>query len=282
MKKILIADSGSTKTDWSLVIDGKLVKRLCTKGMNPFFRSQEDMREELCTAVASELDSSPLEAVYFYGAGCVPEKLPFMLELLASSFEVEQEAIEVASDMLAAARAAAGHEPGIVGILGTGSNSCLYNGRDIVRNVPALGFILGDEGSGAVLGRTLVNFLLKNQAVTSLRDLFLTENGLTQASIIERVYRGETPNRFLASLSPFLARHLEEPALHDLALGAFKKFFLHNVMQYEEYSHTKVHLVGSVAYHYQDVIREAARAYGIAIGAIIQSPMEGLIQYHQS
>jgi N-acetylglucosamine kinase-like BadF-type ATPase len=187
--------------------------------------------------------------------------------------------VEVNTDMLAAARGLCGHAPGIACIMGTGSNSCYYDGKDIVSNISPLGFILGDEGSGACLGKLLVGDILKNQMTPELKEKFLTQFNLTSADIIDRVYRKPFPNRFLASLSPFLAQNLHEPCVRTLVLDSFKAFLKRNVMQYD-YRHSKVHFIGSVAFHYEEVLAEAAQEMGIQLGTILKSPMEGLIKYH--
>ena len=181
--------------------------------------------------------------------------------------------------MLAAARGLCGYEAGIACILGTGSNSCFYNGEEIVNNISPLGFILGDEGSGAVLGKLLVGDILKNQLPPAIKEAFLKQFDLTAPEIIDRVYRQPFPNRFLASLSPFIAQHLEEPGIRQLVLDSFIAFFRRNVMQYD-YTQYPAHFIGSVAHCYKEILQEAAQETGIRIGKILQSPMEGLIQYH--
>ncbi len=276
---ILIADSGSTKTDWCLVEHGRLVRQLFTKGTNPFFQSEEEIGQEIAEVLLPQLGTRMLQAVYFYGAGCVfPDKIATVHRAISQHLAVE-EGIEVNTDMLAAARGLCGHEPGIACIMGTGSNSCFYDGHRIVNNVSPLGFILGDEGSGAVLGKLLVGDILKNQLPATLKEKFLDQFQLTPAEIIDRVYRKPFPNRFLASLSPFLAQHIEEPAVHTLVLDSFRTFLKRNVMQYD-YAQYPAHFIGSVAFHYQEILREAARETGVQIGNILQSPMEGLIQFH--
>jgi len=182
--------------------------------------------------------------------------------------------------MLGAARGLSGRNPGIVCILGTGSNSCYYDGDKIVSNVSPLGFILGDEGSGAVLGKRLVGDLLKNQLPAGLKEKFLQEFDLTPALIIERVYRQPFPNRFLASLSPFLLRNMEEPALRSLVFDSFCSFLTRNVMQYG-YKQYPVYFIGSIAYHYREILEEAILASGMQSGGIMQNPMEGLVKYHE-
>lgn len=278
---ILIADSGSTKTDWCVVEQGQMVQQITTKGTNPFFQSEEEISNEIATALLPRLKSNTLDAVYFYGAGCAfPDKIEAVHRAISTHLDVIND-IEVSSDMLAAARGLCGHEAGIACIMGTGSNSCYYDGKEIVTNVSPLGFILGDEGSGAVLGKLLVGDLLKNQLPTALKEKFLAQFNLTPADIIDRVYRQPFPNRFLASLSPFLVQNLNEPGIHALVLNSFKAFLRRNVMQYD-YQHSRVHFIGSVAFYYKEVLQQAADETGVQIGTILKSPMEGLIRYHHS
>lgn len=277
---ILIADSGSTKTDWCLVEHGELLQQIFTKGTNPFFQTEEEISTEIATALLPQLQSDELDAVYFYGAGCAfPDKIETVRRAILRHLRVKGE-VEVSTDMLAAARGLCGHEPGIACIMGTGSNSCYYDGEKIVQNVSPLGFILGDEGSGACLGKLLVGDILKNQMTPELKEKFLSQFNLTPADIIDRVYRKPFPNRFLASLSPFLAQNLGEPCVHSLVLNSFKSFLKRNVMQYD-YHDTPVHFIGSVAYYYKDVLAQAADEMGIRLGTILKSPMEGLIAYHR-
>ncbi len=276
---ILIADSGSTKTDWCLVENGQVVQRILTKGTNPFFQSQEEISQEVEEALLPQVKDYSIESVFFYGAGCAfPEKNEIVRLAIAQHIKAP---VEVGSDLLAAARALCGKNSGIACILGTGSNSCFYNGEEIVDNVSPLGYILGDEGSGAVLGRLLVGDCLKNQLSPELKEKFLNQFQLTPAIILENVYKKPFPNRFLAHLSPFLAQNIENPEVHQLVLNSFKSFFVKNVMQYD-YQHNKVHFVGSVAVNYKDVLLEAAEELHIQIGTIIKSPMEGLVAYHSN
>lgn len=276
---ILIADSGSTKTDWCVVLEGTPIKRITTKGINPFFQPEEEIQQELTISLLPQLPERTVNSVYFYGAGCTPEKAPILRRAIADSLSVVGN-IKAHSDMLAAARGLCGHEAGIACILGTGSNSCFYNGEDIVNNISPLGFILGDEGSGAVLGKLLVGDILKNQLSPAIKEAFLKQFDLTAPEIIDRVYRQPFPNRFLASLSPFIAQHLEEPTIRALVFNSFTAFLRRNVMQYD-YEKYPVHFIGSVAACYKEILQEAALETGIRIGKILQSPMEGLIQYHQ-
>lgn len=274
---ILLADSGSTKTDWCVVEEGRIVRRFHTKGINPFFQSEEEVVKELENSLIPQLEGIAVSYVWFYGAGCAfPEKNAIVSRALSRFLSIP---IEVGSDLLAAARALCGDAPGIACILGTGSNSCFYDGKEIVRNISPLGFILGDEGSGAVLGKLLVGDILKNQLSAALKDQFFAQFDLTPALLMDKVYRQPFPNRFLAGLSPFLAQHIAEPAVRDLVGNSFRSFFMRNVMQYD-YRCFNVHFVGSVAHYYQSLLEEIANDLNIRIGTIVQSPMSGLIAYH--
>lgn len=278
---ILIADSGSTKTDWSVVEGGEVIQRLSTKGINPFFQSEEEICAEISTALVAQLVDNNFESVYFYGAGCAfQDKIDMVHRAITSNLNVVG-AVEVWSDMVAASRALCGSGSGIVCIMGTGSNSCYYNGSEIVSNVSPLGFILGDEGSGAVLGKLLVGDILKNQMTEGLKDKFLSQFNLTPADIIDRVYRKPFPNRFLASLSPFLAQNIEVPEVRAIVYDSFNAFLRRNVMQYD-YKNMSVNFVGSVAYYYKNVLAEVAAELNINIGAVVKSPMEGLILFHKN
>ena len=277
---ILIADSGSTKTDWCVVENGQPIQQISTKGINPFFQSEEEISNEIATSLLPQLKTNALDAVYFYGAGCgFPDKIAMVHRAITKHLQIKRE-VEVNTDMLAVAHGLCQHEAGIACIMGTGSNSCYYDGKQIVSNVSPLGFILGDEGSGAVLGKLLVGDILKNQMTPELKEKFLKQFGLTPADIIDHVYRKPFPNRFLASLSPFLAQNIDEPCIHALVLGSFKSFLKRNVMQYENFRNSKVNFIGSVAFYYKTILAEAAQEMNIQLGTIIKSPMEGLIKYH--
>ena len=276
---ILLADSGSTKTDWCLVDQKNSVTKVRTAGINPFFQSSEEIANELATHLVPHLPTTRLDSVYFYGAGCTKEKSPIVAEALKKQFEITG-VCEVATDMLAAARGLCGYQPGIACIMGTGSNSCAYDGKDITKNVSPLGFILGDEGSGAVLGRTLVGDVLKNQLPKDIVEAFHVEYGLSNADIIDHVYRQKFPNRFLASFVPFLAKHIENKAIFDLVKENFRRFLVRNVKQYQGWEHLPIGFVGSIAYYFQQPLKEALEAEHMTIGKTIQAPMEGLIAYH--
>lgn len=277
---ILIADCGSTKTDWCLLNSGEIVKRVFTGGMNAVMLTEEEIAGRIAEELMPQLGEEPVESVFFYGAGCLAEEVCANVSRAIGQNIPSAKTIEVDTDLLAAARALCGHNPGIACIMGTGSNSCYYDGEKIVDNVSPLGFILGDEGSGAVLGRTLVGDVLKNQLPADLCQKFLTKYELDRLTIIRRVYREPQANRFLASVTPFLLENITHPAIHELVVNSFKAFFKRNVLQYERARELTVNFVGSIAWYYREVLEEAAAAMGCTVGNVIKSPMEGLIAYH--
>ena len=276
---ILIADSGSTKTDWAVVDDGRMVTSMATQGINPFHQDTDNIAAVIETELLPKMGDIYPEEIYFYGSGCREDKVEMMCSILGKAFP-HCTRIEAQGDLLAAARAVCGANEGIACIMGTGANSCLYDGKRVVENTPPLGYILGDEGSGAVLGKLLVGDVLKKQLPEPLCEKFLKEYDLDRLEIIRRVYREPFANRFLASLSPFLAKNIEEPAVHRLVLNAFKAFFVRNITNYKNYKSLKVNFVGSIAMYYRSVLEEAAASVDCTIGTIIKSPMEGLILYH--
>lgn len=280
---ILIADCGSTKIDWCVTENKKVVKQVFTHGMNAVMLTREEMAERIRTELVPELGDlvGKISEIYFYGAGCIsPEVCGNVADALRENIPAEK--IEVYTDLLAAAHALCGSEPGIACIMGTGSNSCYYDGKEIVDNVSPLGYILGDEGSGAVLGKILVGDVLKNQLPKDLCEAFLKENNLDRLEIIKRVYKEPGGNRFLASLTPFLLRNIDRKEIYDLVLSSFKSFFVRNVCQYPHYRECKVNFIGSIAYYYKDVLEKAAEECGCSVGTIIKSPMDGLIAYHNA
>ena len=279
---ILIADCGSTKIDWCIVNNGKVEKQVFTMGMNAIMLTEEDMRSRIADELMPEISGYSIEAVHFYGAGCISPEVCANVARAISANIPGAKSVNVHTDLLAAARALCGHSEGIACILGTGSNSCYYDGSEIRDNVSPLGYILGDEGSGAVLGKLLVGDVLKNQLPKDLCDKFLAEYDLDRLTIIRRVYKEPQGNRFLASVTPFLLANIERPEIHSLVLNSFKAFFVRNIQQYPGYRSLSVNFIGSIAYYYRDVLAEAAEACGCRIGTIIKSPMQGLIQYHSA
>ena len=276
---ILIADSGSTKTDWALQSESGATERFHTQGINPFHQDRTVIAEILRRELLPQLDAERVSCVCFYGSGVRPELESVMTSLLQEAFPHAKQ-VEAHSDLLGAARALCGHNYGIASILGTGANSCLYDGKAIVRNTPALGYILGDEGSGGVLGKHFLHELYKGVLSDNIRSEFEQEYGLTMADVIQRVYREPMPNRFLASFAPFIHRHLSDAAVTRLVVDNFRDFFRYNIRPYG-HPEMPVSFVGSMAWYFRDQLAEAADAEGFCLGKILQSPIEGLITYHQ-
>ena len=277
MGKFLIADSGSTKTDWCIVDESGAFSTIRVKGMNPYFQDEEEISSEIEKKLLPAVGDNVIDTVYFYGAGCIFDKVKVVENAIKKHITAKR--IFVESDLQGVARAVCGKTEGIACILGTGSNSCLYDGDKIVSNISPLGFILGDEGSGAVLGKLLVGDLLKGILPERLKSLFLEQYGLTPAYIIDKVYRQPFPNRFLAGFAPFLAEHLNEPSIYRLVADSFYAFIYRNVKQYHR-DDCEVSFVGSIAYFFRDILSAVASDTGIVLGKIVQNPMDGLLQYH--
>lgn len=278
---ILIADSGSTKTDWALIppSDSSPVtsdpSRFTSQGLNPVHQNRETILQILRSELLPQLDASEVTSVCFYGSGVRPELEPVMESVLREAFP-QVESVEAHSDLLGAARALCGHNCGIASILGTGANSCLYDGERIVQNTPALGYILDDEGSGAALGRRLLHDLYKGVLSEKVKTSFETETGLALPEIIDKVYRQPLPNRFLASLTTFIHRHLDDPGLRRMTIDCLGEFFTFNIVPYGR-PDLPVGFVGSIAYFFQSELREAAERQGFTLGTVLRSPIEGLV-----
>lgn len=278
---ILIADGGSTKVHWCLLTASGQFTDVYTDGINPLFQTSEAMRNSICNQLLPKISQllwvGTLTHVFFYGAGCTPEKKIFVQRAIEAVFKKAQVVVE--SDMLGAARGLLGRQSGVACILGTGSGSCYYNGENIEWNVPSLGYILGDEGSAAVLGKKLVSDLLKNQLGDDLKQAFFAEYETSMADIIEKVYRQPFPNRFLAKLSRFCADHIDDERIYALVYDHFVQFIRRNLLQYK--TDTPIGFVGSIAYYYRPILEKAMKAEGLLLGQILQDPVEGLKEYHK-
>lgn len=279
---ILIADSGSTKIDWCLLNGKKKVAQIFTTGMNALLMTEEEMAECIMNELMPSLRGYDVTEIYYYGAGIISDEIKNQVINALKRNMPHVNKIEVDTDLLAAARALCQREPGIACILGTGSNSCYYDGERVVDNVSPLGYILGDEGSGAVLGKLLVGDVLKKQLPEHLCEKFLKEYNLDRNTIIDRVYRKPAANRFLAQFAPFLEHNIDEPSIKAIVMRSFTDFFTRNVANYPNYKELPCNFVGSIALLQKDTLVEAASKLGITIGTIIQAPMEGLIKYHSS
>ena len=281
----LIADSGSTKTDWALLIPamyGKpaTITRISSQGINPVHQSDNDIRQILLSELLPHLSIENVSHVYFYGSGVRPEKEAQMARVLSEALSCA-EVVEAHSDLLGAARALCGHNYGIASILGTGANSCLYDGNRIVEKTTALGYILGDEGSGAVLGKRFLHDLYCGLLSKEIMDDFEKTMKLTLPQIIDRVYRQPLANRFLASLSTFIHDHIDDEAVEALVKRNFEDFLRVHIQPYGR-DYLPLSFVGSIAYHFADQLTEVVEAEEYTMGTILQNPIEGLISYHQA
>lgn len=274
----LIADSGSTKVDWRAIAEDGSVIEISTEGINPVFQSREQILDIFNTKLVPVLGHG-VKQIFFYGAGVVSPEVCGALSGYFKEVFPESECY-AASDVLAAARALCGHKPGIACILGTGSNSCMYDGKDIVKNVRAGGFILGDEASGGYLGKRLISDFIKGLLPKEIEEVFVERYGLDYMAIVQKVYRESLPSRFLASFSPFLNEFKEHPYIHNLLRSSFDEFFKRNIVHYD-YQNNDVNFVGSIAYYYRPIIEESAAAQGMKVGKIIKSPIDGLVEYHK-
>lgn len=283
---ILIADCGSTKIDWRLLSAAEVVMSVQTPGMNAAMLDAAEITRRL-RAEALPLFSEyahGIEAVYFYGAGCLTDKICRKVTDALGELAPNARA-EACTDMLAAARALCGNDSGIACILGTGSNCCFYDGEQIVGNVSPLGYILGDEGSGAVLGKLLVGNVLKRQLPRHLCEMFISRYDIDAPAVIEHVYRRPGANRYLASFTPFLKENIGCPEINHMVTDAFRQFFIRNVATLtRRYDLEKmpVNFAGSIAYYFSYQLTAAAQSCGFSIGRILESPIKGLIEYHSS
>ena len=273
----LIAESGSTRTEWALVEDNHLVQRVFTEGLNPFFQTRREISRSVRLGLPESFFKKKLDQVYYYGAGCSSyEKKNILGASLVAQFKTP---IQVESDLLAAARGLFKCEAGIACILGTGSNSCFYDGKIIVKNVKAAGYILGDEGSGAVLGKLFLADLLKGLAPKELANEFHEKFRISVNDVMESVYNLPFPNRFLGTIAYFLGDYMDNEYVYNLLTNNLRSFFNRNVCQYD-YINYPLRFVGSLAYAYPDILQEVAQEFGVEIDVIEETPMNGLIEFH--
>lgn len=277
---ILIADSGSTKTDWRLVDNNSnQIYSIETIGFNPYFIDENEIFAELSKSALNK-NKAEVKQVFFYGAGCSSsEKSNIIQAALQLFFNNAQ--IDVEHDLLAAARAVSGNNPSLVAILGTGANTCLYDGKNITSNIPALGYLLGDEGSGAHLGMNFIKNYLHHEFSEKINAGFSkTYPNLNLNKILDAVYKQALPNRFLAQFSRFLHTHAEDDKISALITVCMNEFFEKYICKYPNYRDYKLNLVGSVAFYYQNSIREVALIHQVEIDKIIKQPIDALVKFH--
>lgn len=276
---ILIADGGSTKTDWRLLKEGREYKQVQTTGFNPYLVSSAEIEEILWKELQPYIDNNGVGRIYYYGAGCSTATKNQVVE---SAFEkvFPSATINIEHDLLGAARALCGNNEGIVAILGTGSNSCFYNGKTITDHIFSLGYFFGDEGSGAHMGKKLISDFLHNELPADLSEKLVQQYPMSKESILDAVYNKPAPSRFLASFSTFININRDHPYMQQLIAENFRQFFKYQVCCYQKYTEVPVNFVGSVAYHYKDILSAIGAEFGTSTGKVIQAPIDGLVEYH--
>jgi glucosamine kinase len=277
---ILIADSGSTKTDWRVIDADQEYEQINTTGINPQYLDTEKIYGIFETELLPQLKEKNISEIYYYGAGCSsPERNKRVEDALSRAFPNVPNYVD--HDLLAAARALCGHKPGIACILGTGSNSCLYDGKNIIDNVTSLGFLMGDEGSGAYLGKLLIKAYLYRELPEELATSLKNRYNLTKDGILDAVYGSDIPSQYLATFAKFMHEKRKNPVIKEMIYENFEEFFERHASKYEGFGELPVNFVGSIAFHFSDTLKLVAKKYGCHIGVIISSPSEGLIKYHQ-
>jgi N-acetylglucosamine kinase-like BadF-type ATPase len=278
MLKILIADSGFTKTDWRLINTDGSIEQARTLGINPYYQTEPEILlviQDLHNQIPDRLDK-----IYYYGTGCSSATNRDKIERLLKKYYPTAK-IDVNHDLLAAARSLCGSEKGIACIIGTGTNSCLYDGEKIIGNVPSLGWAIADEGGGTYLGKTLVTEYYRKDMPEHLRLLFKERFGLTKDGFLTKVYQEPMPGRFLASFAKFINEHIHDPYMYQLVYNGFNTFITKNVVKYEGYKEVPVHFTGSVAFYFGSILRKVATDHGIYIKHITEHPIAGLALFHK-
>lgn len=276
----VIADAGGTSTTWVVVdYDGNVVAGKRGEGINAVIHDSNYLKHAM-EPLAEMVESYGIpNEVFFYGAGCISEEVNSkIVEAISNVCKCPQ--IEVNSDLLGAARGTCGLDGGVACILGTGSNSCLYNGWQVIENIRPLGFILGDEGSGAALGKRLVNSVLKGLLPSDVHEAFFDEYKLSYDEIIKNVYRGASPSGFLASFAPFIKKHIDNESISKLVEEEFSQFIERNLLQYPGIVLMSINFVGGIAVAFEQQLRSALSKYNLSAGYIVPDPLPGLIEYH--
>lgn len=276
---ILIADSGSTKTDWRLIDEEGNIHQAQTIGLNPYFVSDERIAEVLRTGALRLFDEHQIQEVFFYGSGLGTTANRIRVETLLSK-KYPKAQLHIEHDLLGACRALCGRHPGIVVILGTGMNTAVYDGNEVVQQVKSLGYLLGDEGSGAEIGKKWIAAYLNGRAPAALAEAFREEYAVDYEQVLEQVYRQEQPNRYLAGFVPFLYKHREHPFIAELLHESFHALFDHYLSRYPQLDHYPVHFCGSIAYFFRAHLEAIAEDRDVFVGQFIQAPIAALTLYH--
>lgn len=274
----LICDSGSTKAEWCL-LNGKSKKIVTTQGLSPYFLTIQQIQQIIEKELIPKIKNIHIDEVFFYGTGCSnPENVKSVKKAISLLFSKAR--VTVDHDLMGAAKALCGRNKGIACILGTGSNSCFYNGKKIVKNSPGLGYVLGDEGSGAYLGKKVIQYFLYKTFDEDLIDRFNAKYTTNSVDILNQVYKQPLPNRYLASFVPFLIENRGHYMIENIIEDAFNDFFFNHIYKYRESWQMPINFVGSVAFGFKDVLKEMCNAYELQLGIVIKKPMDGLIKYH--
>jgi len=274
----LIADSGSTKAEWC-VINGDKKKIFVTQGMSPYFISGEQMQDILVKELKPNIKKIHIDEIFYYGTGCSnPHNVKMVRTVIKNVFPDAK--IEIDHDLAAAAKGLCGREKGIVGILGTGSNSCYYNGKKIIKNSPGLGYILGDEGSGAYLGKKVIQYYLYDIFDDDLRSRFDARFVTNSVEILNTIYKQSLPNRYMASFAIFLAENRGHYMIENIIEDGLNDFFFYHINKYRESWTLPIHFVGSVAFGFKDVLANLCNSYQLQPGKVLKDPLQGLIEYH--
>ena len=276
---ILIADSGASKTAWRLIKNDGSVEQYQTKGFNPYYQPPEELDQDIAELLHPQVEGDVSE-IFYYGSGCSSKGNKEVIQTVLNKY-FEGAMVEVDHDLLAAARALCGHEAGIACILGTGANSCYFDGSSIRENVASLGYVLGDEGSGAYLGKTLVADYLRDDIPKVIGERFTKRFGLDREAVLERVYHREQPSRFLASFAKFIFQNIKDPYCYQLVYDSFSLFFEKNVVKYAQVTEVPVHFTGSIAFYFSNILRQVASDKGIRVKNIVEGPIAGLTLFHQ-
>jgi glucosamine kinase len=275
---VAVADGGSTKIDWVLANAAGSRVVYTTPGTNPFLLGSDEITDVLADTFRDSAITGEVAQVYFYGAGCSdPKRCDIMQAGLQRLFP--QAELWVAHDLLGAARALCGHQPGIACILGTGSNSCLFDGHHITDNVPSLGYVAGDEGSGFDIGKRLLQHYYYREMPPDLAEAFRSGYVGDKQTVWDQMY-GRQANVFFASLSTFAAAHQDHPFMKALLVGCFGHYLERHVLKYAGAAELPVHFVGSVAWHYRSMVAEALASKGLKAGRFLQKPIEALVDFH--
>ncbi|MBN3036335.1 MAG: ATPase [Bacteroidales bacterium] len=275
----LIADSGATKTDWVLIEDSGLARSFQTAGLNPYYTDSKGIEQVLQKELLPFVNAEWIRELVFYGAGCSSFEKAMVVEDALELFFREAE-ITVHTDLLGSARALFGDSCGIACILGTGSNSGYYDGKQIAHRIPSLGYFFGDEGSAAHLGKTFLKMYLMGKVPDEVRELFGQQHALTRDSVLDAVYRQPYPNRYLASFSSFLAEHNGHQYIRKMVTECFREFFVLFILDYPEHRDHEAGFTGAVAFHFEEILRELSLEMGVRMGKVLKSPVNGMAMYH--